>query len=61
VLYIPIYAGYKVIMGPGFVVEVHTGYRVGIGFDPTDYDDRYVTRPDFGGFLFGVAVGWAFK
>jgi len=60
VLYIPIYAGYKFIMGPGFVVEAHTGYRVGIGFDPTDYDSKYVTRPDFGGFLFGIAIGWAF-
>jgi hypothetical protein len=61
VLYIPIYAGYKVIMGPGFTVELQTGYRVGIGFDPDDYDDRYVTKPDFGGFLFGIAIGWAFK
>jgi hypothetical protein len=61
VLYIPVYAGYKIIIGPGFVVELQTGYRVGIGFDPSDYDDGYVSRPDFGGFLFGVAIGWAFK
>jgi len=61
VLYIPIYAGYKFIIGPGFVVEAQTGYRVGIGFDPRDYDSRYVTRPNFGGFLFGIAIGWAFK
>jgi len=60
-LYIPIYAGYKVIMGPGFTVELHTGYRIGIGFDIEGYDPRYVSKPEFNSFLFGVAVGWAFK
>ncbi|MDR2575200.1 MAG: hypothetical protein LBC52_02015 [Treponema sp.] len=57
VLYIPIYAGYKIIMGPGFVVEAQTGYRVGIGLN--EFDDLFI--PPVGGFFFGVAVGWAFK
>jgi len=60
-LYFPVYAGYKVIIGPGFVLELHTGYRVGIKVsDPDDYVPGFKT-PDFGGIIFGVAVGWAFK
>jgi len=60
-LYIPIYAGYKIIMGPGFVLEAHTGWRVGIKLnDPDDYYSSYAV-PNFGGLIFGVAIGWAFK
>jgi hypothetical protein len=60
VLYIPIYAGYKIIMGPGFTVEAQAGYRVGIKLtDPDDY--RYSYIPDFGGLITGIAIGWSFK
>jgi len=61
VLYIPIYAGYKIIIGPGFVVEAQAGYRIGIKIsDPDDYVSSY-NVPDFGGLITGIAIGWAFK
>jgi len=57
-LYFPVYAGYKIIIGPGFVVEVHAGYRVGIGL--VEFKDILVT-PTWGGAIYGIAIGWAFK
>ena len=60
-LYIPVYAGYKVIIGPGFVVELHAGYRIGIPVY-TPEDTRYIYyTPSFNEAIFGIAVGWAFK
>jgi hypothetical protein len=59
-LYIPLYAGYKLIIGPGLVVEVQAGYRVGIALSrPKDYPSSY-TGPAFGSAIYGIALGWAF-
>jgi len=59
-LYIPLYAGYKLILGPGFVVEVELGYRIGIGVSkPGGYNSTWA--PTFGGGIYGIALGWAFK
>jgi hypothetical protein len=58
-LCIPLYAGYKVIIGPGFVVELDLGYRIGIKVsEPSDY--KLNSSPDFGGLIYGLALGWAF-
>ena len=61
VLYIPVYAGYKIIIGPGFVLEAHAGYRAGIKVSDPDGYNSSLSIPDFGGLIFGVAIGWAFK
>jgi len=57
-LTIPLYVGYKLILGAGFVVEIQGGYRVGIGVmkpsDDTDYS------PEYGGAIYGLTLGWAF-
>ena len=59
-LYIPLYAGYKVIIGPGFVAELHLGYRVGIRVSEPDNYYSSLRSPSFGGGIFGIALGWAF-
>jgi hypothetical protein len=59
-LNIPLYAGWKAIIGPGFVVEVDLGWRIGVRLiNPPDYPSAYST-PSNGGFLFGLRFGWAF-
>ncbi|MDR0552295.1 MAG: hypothetical protein LBG72_09865 [Spirochaetaceae bacterium] len=59
-LTIPIYAGWKFILGPGFVAEVDIGYRVGIGIiKPDGYTSGY-NSPSMGGFIGGLRLGWAF-
>jgi hypothetical protein len=55
-LYFPVYAGYKFIIGPGFVLEAHAGYVVGIELSkPENYSSSYWGRP-----IYGVSLGWAF-
>jgi len=55
-LYIPVYAGYKMIIGPGFVLEVHAGYEVGIELSRP----KYYSYRDRGRGIYGVSLGWAF-
>jgi len=60
-LNIPVYAGYKIIIGPGFVLEAHAGYHIGIPvFSPADYPFTALNFLNFSDAIFGVAVGWAF-
>jgi hypothetical protein len=57
-LTIPVYAGYKVIIGPGFVLELNAGYRIGIGLTtPRGYS--YNSR-EYGSGIYGIRIGWAF-
>jgi hypothetical protein len=57
-LFLPIYAGYKVIIGPGFVLELDVGYRIAIGLTrPEGYAYNYWT---LGNGIYGISVGWAF-
>jgi hypothetical protein len=57
-LYLPMYAGYKLIIGPGFVLEVRAGYRIGIGLTrPREFE--YFSM-NYGGGIYGISVGWAF-
>ncbi|GMO20927.1 MAG: hypothetical protein Pg6A_07870 [Termitinemataceae bacterium] len=58
-LTIPLYVGWKFIIGPGFVAELDLGYRVGVGlFKPSSIYGDY--KPSFGGLLYGLRLGWAF-
>lgn len=57
-LYIPLYVGWKLIIGKGFVVEADLGYRIGINIVKPS-DDTSVS-PAFGGVIAGLALGWAF-
>jgi hypothetical protein len=61
ILYIPVYAGYKIIIGPGFVVEAQVGYRIGIGVSSPDNYSTTLDNPTYGGLITGIAIGWAFK
>lgn len=57
---VPLYAGWKVILGPGFVLELDIGYRLAFGIiKPKDYYD-WGRSPTMGGLLAGLRLGWAF-
>jgi hypothetical protein len=59
-LTIPLYAGWKFILGRGFVAEVDIGYRVGISLLKPDGYASYLDSPSMGGFIGGLRLGWAF-
>ncbi|GHV88018.1 hypothetical protein AGMMS50267_03780 [Spirochaetia bacterium] len=60
-LNIPLYAGWKFVIAPGFVAEIDIGYRVGIGIiEPDSTGSSLVTGPDYGGLITGIRLGWAF-